>query len=128
MARSVDKVQHILFPAVDIIHLDGVALDGDSLLLLQIHRIQDLSLHIPLSKSLGDFYHPVGKSALSMIDVCDYTEIPYVFHMISQFIRRQTVPDILQTAIRKDSKILAKYKNLKSMQYIHWNTRCRHGW
>ena len=46
MARSVDQVEDIFLSLVDVLHLDRVALDGDSLFPLKIHVVEHLSLHI----------------------------------------------------------------------------------
>ena len=46
MAGSVDQVEHVRLTFVGIFHLDSMALDGDSLLLLEVHVIQDLRLHV----------------------------------------------------------------------------------
>ena len=43
--RSVNQVKDILFTFVVVLHLDSVALDGDTSLLLQIHIIK----HLPVS-------------------------------------------------------------------------------
>ncbi len=82
VARSVDQVKDIFLTFINIFHLDGVALDGDSLLPLQVHIVQNLRLHIPGGQCLGQFNQPVGKSALSVIDVGDDAEISYVLHIV----------------------------------------------
>ena len=44
MSRSVNKVKDILLPLILVLHLDGVALDCDAALLLQVHVIEHLTL------------------------------------------------------------------------------------
>ena len=80
MPRSVDEVQAVLLPLVFVHHLDRVALDGDALLLLQVHVVQHLIVHLPGRQGAGKFYEPVGKGALAVVDMCDYAEIPDMFH------------------------------------------------
>ena len=82
VARSVNEVEGIIVPAVLVLHLHRMALDCDTLLLLQIHRVQHLILHIPGIQGVGDFEHPVGKSAFAVVDVCDNAEIPYIVHIL----------------------------------------------
>ena len=47
MAGGIDQVERILLALIQILHLDGVALDRDALFLLQIHVVEDLVLHVP---------------------------------------------------------------------------------
>ena len=44
MSRSVNKVQNVFLALVLILHLDGVALDCDAALLLQVHVVKHLTL------------------------------------------------------------------------------------
>lgn len=80
MTRSVDQIEDILLSLVGVLHLDGVALDGDSLLLLKIHVIEDLGRHVPAGECLGQFDKPVSQGTLTMVYVGDDTEIPYMLH------------------------------------------------
>ena len=80
MARSVDEVQHVVLTAAGVVHLDGVALDGDAFLLLQVHAVQHLVFHLTLVESLGAFQHTVGKSAFAVVDMGDYAKISDVPH------------------------------------------------
>ena len=61
-------------------HLDGVALDRDALLLLQVHVVQDLVLHVARRERLGELQQAVRQGALPMVDVRDDTEVPNVLH------------------------------------------------
>ena len=81
MSRSIDKIQDIFLSLIVVIHLNRMALDSDTFLSFQVHVIQDLVLHLPLSKSLGKFYQPVRKRTLAMVDMCDNTEIPNILHI-----------------------------------------------
>ena len=65
-------------------HLDGVALDGDALLLFQIHVVQDLILHIPGTQGAGKLDEPVGKGGLAVVYVCNDAKIADVVHFHNQ--------------------------------------------
>ena len=72
MARSIYEVQRVL----TIVHLDGVALDGDAALLLEIHVVEHLALrHLERTRHLE---HAVCQRALAMIDVGNDAEITYL--------------------------------------------------
>ena len=85
MARSVDEVQFVLLPLVIVQHLDGVALDGDALLALEIHIVEHLILHLACGESAGEFQKAVGKRALAVIYVCNDAEIADVFHILKRW-------------------------------------------
>ena len=72
VARSVDKVQRVLA----IVHLDGMTLDGDAALLLEIHVVEHLALrHLERTRHLE---HAVCQRALAVIDVGNDAEITYL--------------------------------------------------
>ena len=80
MARSVDEVQPVLLPVTPVDHLYRMALYGDSLLLLEVHVVEDLVLHVPRSEGVGKFQKPVGKGALAVVDMCDDAKVANVLH------------------------------------------------
>ena len=88
MARGVDQVQGIGFAIVDIVHLDGVALDGDAFLPFQVHVIQDLIGHLPFGNRSGMLQKAVGQGTFTVVDVGDDAKIAQVLH------RKDTRPDI----------------------------------
>ena len=55
MSRGVNQVKRIFLTILCIIHLDGMALDGDSTLSFQVHVIKHLGLHILTGYSVSDF-------------------------------------------------------------------------
>ena len=65
-----------------VVHLDGVALDGDAFLLLEVHTVKHLVFHLALVQSLGTFEHTVGKSALPVVDVGYNAKISDVPHTV----------------------------------------------
>ncbi len=54
MAGSVDKVENVFLAiAVAVVYLNGMALDGNAPLTLQVHVIENLVLHVPLGECVG---------------------------------------------------------------------------
>ena len=79
MSRSVDKVKCVFLTIEFVLHLDGVALDGDATFFLQIHIVEHLSVRNV--DGLGTFQQSVGQRTLSVVDVSNDAEIAYVFHV-----------------------------------------------
>jgi len=61
-------------------HLNGVALDGDAAFPFQFHIIKHLFLKVTIGNGFGDLKQAVGQGAFAMVDMCNDTEIPEVFH------------------------------------------------
>ncbi len=80
MPRSINEIQNV-FPAPRLIfHLDGMALNRDATLALQIHIVE----HLPLSNLDGVrlLQETVGKSRLAMIDMCDDAKVSDIVHAL----------------------------------------------
>ena len=78
VSRGINEVQNIFFTLVHILHLDGVALNRNAALALQIHVVQHLSLrHLD---GLGELQQTVGQRRLPMVDMCNDAEISYMIH------------------------------------------------
>ena len=58
-----------------VVEADGVGLDRDPALALQIHGVEHLLHHFALGQRAGDFQQAVGQRRLAVIDVRDNTEI-----------------------------------------------------
>ena len=56
-------------------HADGMGLDRDAALALQIHRIQHLRLHLARGHGAGQLKQPVGQRGLAMVDMRDDREV-----------------------------------------------------
>lgn len=79
--RGVDHVEYIRLPiGVGVVHLDGVALDGDASLALEIHIVELLIHLLPLIDGLGVVKQPVRESTLAVVDVGDDAEITDMLH------------------------------------------------
>ena len=76
MPRSVDEVERKAL----VIHLDGMALDGDATLFLQVHVVEHLVFHLAHVHRSGEFQHAVGQGALAVIYMCNNTKITYLIH------------------------------------------------
>ena len=83
MTRSIDQIKCILFTLIHIVHLDRMALDGNALLLLQVHGIKDLILHIATVESIRHFKHSVRQSTLSMVNMRNDAKISCLLHRTS---------------------------------------------
>ena len=80
MTRSVQKVEGVLLPVRAVLHLNGVALYGNSLLLLKIHGIQDLGLHLAAGNGVCKLEHPVGKGGFAVVNMGYYAKVSDIFH------------------------------------------------
>ena len=72
----IDEVE-LVFIAVErgIEHSHGREFDGDAPLAFDIHRIEELFLHIALAHLSGKLHDAVGNRALPVVDVRDDAEI-----------------------------------------------------
>ena len=76
MAGRVDQVELIGVAVAGVVHhAHGVRLDGDAALALEIHRVEDLRLHLPRGQRAGELQQPVGERGFAVVDVRDDREI-----------------------------------------------------
>ena len=76
MARSINEVQLVDFAVVSgIHHANGMSLDGDAALALEVHGVENLGLHLACGQRTGELQQAVGQRGLTMIDVRDDREI-----------------------------------------------------
>ena len=80
VSGGIDEIQEVFLPVAGIFHLNRMALDGDALLLLQVHVVQNLVFHVALRKGSRQFQKPVGQRAFTVVDMCDDTEVSDSFH------------------------------------------------
>ena len=81
MAWSVDQVENVFLAFVHVIHLDGVALDGDAALTLQVHVVKHLVLEVAVIHRFGELQQTVSQCALSVVDVGDDAEVSDVVQL-----------------------------------------------
>ena len=76
VAGSVDEVEEIVLAVVGgVDYADGARLDRDSALTLELHVVEELSLHVARGNGVGVLEYPVRERALAVVNVRDYTEI-----------------------------------------------------
>ena len=79
MARGVDEVELVGLTVVGVVHhSDGLRLDGDAALALDVHRVEDLLHHVALLHGVGELEDAVGQRRLPVVDVRDDREVAYV--------------------------------------------------
>ena len=70
VAGRVDEVELVLVAVVGVVvQADGVGLDGDAALALEVHGVEDLGHHFALGQGAGDFEQAVGQRAFAVVDV-----------------------------------------------------------
>ena len=76
VAGGVDQVQLVLDAVVGgVAHADGLRLDGDALLALEVHLIEDLLGHVALGDRAGELEEAVGEGGFAVVDVGDDAEV-----------------------------------------------------
>ena len=82
VARRVDQVQRVLLAVLRrVVQADRVRLDRDAALPLEIHRVEDLRLHLARLQRAGDLEEAIGKRRLAVVDVRDDREISDVLRV-----------------------------------------------
>ena len=72
MAGGVDQVEDVLLTVVAlVVKSDGLGLDGDAPLPLQIHGVEKLLTHLSLADGAGALEETVGEGRLAMVDMGD---------------------------------------------------------
>ena len=70
MARRVDQVELVGVPVLrGVHHADGVRLDGDAALPLQVHGVEYLGLHLARGERSGQLQQAVSQRGFAMIDM-----------------------------------------------------------
>ena len=80
MSRGINQIEYIFLAFVHVFHLDGVALDGNAALALQIHIVE----HLPFGhlNRIGKFQQAVGQGRFPMVDMGNDAKVSYMFHVI----------------------------------------------
>ena len=73
--RRVDEVQLVVAALIGEPHADGLRLDGDAALALEVHRIEQLVVHLARGDSARDLQDAVGERRLAVVDVGDDAEV-----------------------------------------------------
>ena len=76
MARRVDEIERVDLPVFGrIIQGDGVHLDRDAALALEVHRVEMLLFHLAHADRFRELEQPVGERGLAVVDVGDNAEV-----------------------------------------------------
>ncbi len=82
MAGGVDEVQDIGLAVLRrVFDPDGVGLDGDAALALDIHAVEHLGLHVAFGDCARQLDQPVGKRGFAVVDMGHDGEIADVFEL-----------------------------------------------
>jgi len=84
----IDQVQDkLLSVGMAVVDLDGVALDRDTFFPFKIHIVQYLVHHFPVADSVRALQQPVSQGTFAVVNMRDYAEIPYIFHVLRPVFR-----------------------------------------
>ena len=76
VSGSVDQVEAIGVAVLGfVVQANAFRFDGDAALTLEVHGIEDLSVHFAFGEAAGHFNEAVGECGLAVVDVRDNTEI-----------------------------------------------------
>jgi hypothetical protein len=76
VAGRVDQVQDVGVAVLRrVVDADGVGLDGDAALALDIHGVEQLLLHVALGHRAGQLDQPVGEGGFPVVDMGDDGEV-----------------------------------------------------
>lgn len=76
MTGCVDQVEDVLMAVPGFVgETDGLGFDGDTALSLEVHRVENLLLHITVGNGTGALQQAVSECRLTVVDVSDDGEI-----------------------------------------------------
>ena len=76
VAGGVDEVEDVELAVLGgVFEADGLGLDGDAALALDVHRVEELLLHLAVGDGAGRLDQPVGERRLAVVDVGDDGEV-----------------------------------------------------
>jgi len=76
VSGRIDQVELIVFPVVRlVIEPHGCHLDGDAALALNIHRVEQLLLHVSFLDGAGFFQESIREGRLAVVDMGDNTKV-----------------------------------------------------
>ena len=76
VAGGVDEVEDVGLAVVGrVLEADGLGLDGDAALALDVHGVEELLLHVAVGDGAGRLDQPVGERGLAVVDVGDDGEV-----------------------------------------------------
>ena len=81
VSGSVDQIEGIMGAFEDIVHLYGMALDGDTSFALQVHVVEHLGFHVLGGNSISVLQQSVGQGAFAVVDVGNDAEVADILHL-----------------------------------------------
>ena len=76
VARRVDEIEDVVLAVVRrVVQADRMRLDGDAALALEVHRVEDLRLHLARLQRAGELEKAIGQRRLAVVDVRDDREV-----------------------------------------------------
>ena len=94
VARSVNKVKHILLSLILILHLYGMAFYRDAALALQVHVVEHLpACHLDCFRI---FKHSVGKCRLAVVYMGNDTKVSYMVHVLVKILLLKYKDNVIQ--------------------------------
>ena len=98
VAGRINQVERVRFPVVGVLHLDGMALDSDATLTLQVHVVEQLGLHVALGHGAREFKKPVGQGAFAVVDVGNNAKVADILQRRAVFSQREDTARLPETA------------------------------
>ncbi len=87
MPRRIDQIQLIRLPIARFVHhAHRVGFDRDAPLPLQVHRVQNLRLHLSTGHRSRQFQKTVAQRRLPMVNVGNNCEISEVFYVHQRWV------------------------------------------
>jgi hypothetical protein len=80
MPGCIDQIEHVVLPILRVVHLDGVALDGNAPFALEVHVVERLFLKFAGVDRSGHLEQSISEGTLPMINMGDDAEVSYVLH------------------------------------------------
>lgn len=84
MPGGIDEVERVLplRSGMGVLHLDGMALDGDAFFAFEVHVVEGLLLELALGDGAGLFQQAIRQRALAVVDVCDDAKIAKLLELL----------------------------------------------
>ena len=101
VAWGVDEVDLIFLVAAPVDHAHGAGFDGDALLALQIHGVEQLLAHLALGHRIGDLQQAVGQRALAVIDMGDDRKVANVIEIHGRNYNPRLTPTLTACGTRR---------------------------
>ena len=81
MARRVGEIELIVLAILgSVFHRDGMGLDRDAALALEVHGVEELLLRLALLDRSRDLQKAIGKGRFTVVDVGDDAKVARVFY------------------------------------------------